>query len=171
VLFRTSSHSGGNSVASYGDRCCAGLRVGRRDQTAAPGDSQDCGVMCWVGAETGPAGASDREDLERQIAFQKAAIQAIALTGRFGEMPAAPHRLHQLEASCKGCGGGAAQGGARHGGLRQLGSHQRRGSGPVRLCRAGRVRRRSEPEEQTRIGRHRMFRISRQPEGQVVRLP
>jgi hypothetical protein len=90
VLFRTSSHSGGNSVASYGDRCCAGLRVGRRDQTAAPGDSQDCGVMCWVGAETGPAGASDREDLERQIAFQKAAIQAIALTGRFGEMPAAP---------------------------------------------------------------------------------
>jgi hypothetical protein len=41
----------------------------------------------------------------------------------------------------------------------------------IRLFRAGRVRRRSEPEEQTRVGRHSMFRISRQPEAQVVRLP
>jgi hypothetical protein len=58
-------------------------------------------------ADTDPPGASgvvrSREDcLERQIAFQKGVIQAIALTGRFGEMPAAQHRLHRLESELFG---------------------------------------------------------------------
>jgi hypothetical protein len=69
---------------------------------AAAGSSQDCGVRCWVDAETAPAGASDRENLERQIAFQEAAIQAIALTGRFSEVPAGRYRPHQLEAELQG---------------------------------------------------------------------
>jgi hypothetical protein len=56
-----------------------------------------------MGADTDAPAASGRGDcLERQIAFQKAVIQAIALTGRFGEMPAAQHRLRQLEVELLG---------------------------------------------------------------------
>jgi hypothetical protein len=56
-----------------------------------------------MGADTEAPGSSGRGDcLERQIAVQKAVIQAIALTARFGEMPAAQHRLRQLEVELHG---------------------------------------------------------------------
>jgi len=45
-------------------------------------------------------GGEDR--LVRQIASQKGVIIAIALAGRFGEMPAAQHRPRQLESKLLG---------------------------------------------------------------------
>jgi hypothetical protein len=63
-----------------------------------------------MGADTEAPGASGRGDcLERQIAVQKAVIQAIALTGRFGEMPAAQHRLRQLEVELHGLRRGSSR--------------------------------------------------------------
>jgi hypothetical protein len=56
-----------------------------------------------MAADTDAPDASDRQDcLERQSAVQKTVIQAVALTGRFGEMPAAQHRLRQLEVELRG---------------------------------------------------------------------
>jgi hypothetical protein len=56
-----------------------------------------------MGADTDPPGASGREDcLERQTDAQKGIIRVVAQAGRFGEMPAAQHRLHQLESELRG---------------------------------------------------------------------